>query len=123
MLEALSDLGVVERERGRVAKALCDLELRLAERDSVALAVDVQRAFNLAARDERYADQSFGLQRRSGHGAYAGVEMRLVAEHCLAMARRPARDALREADRRAHDLVGVHVPHEHQLEHALRLVG
>ena len=36
---------------------------------------------------------------------------------------RPAGDALREADRRAHDLVGVHVADEHRLQHALRLVG
>ena len=123
MLEALSDLGVVERERGRVAEALRDLELRLAERDAVALAVDVQRALDLAARDERDADEGFGLHRRSGHGANARVEVRLVAQHSLAMARCPPGDALREADRRAHDLVGVHVPHEHRLEHALRLVG
>src|SRR6266550_3249310 len=123
MLEALSDLGVVERERGRVAEALRDLELRLAERDAVALAVDVQRALDLAARDERDADEGFGLQRRSGHGANARVEVRLVAQHSLAMARCPPGDALREADRRAHDLIGVHVPHEHRLEHALRLVG
>ena len=123
MLETLSDLGVVERERGRVAEALRDLELRLAERDAVALAVDVQRALDLAARDERDADEGFGLHRGSGHGANARVEVRLVAQHSLAMARCPPGDALREADRRAHDLVGVHVPHEHRLEHALRLVG
>src|SRR6476646_3180687 len=96
MLEALSDLGVVERERGRVAEALRDLELRLAERDAVALAVDVQRALDLAARDERDADEGFGLHRRSGHGANARVEVRLVAQHSLAMARCPPGDAHQE---------------------------
>ena len=109
MLEALSDLGVVERERGRVAEALRDLELRLAERDAVALAVDVERALDLAARDERDADEGFGLHRRSGHGANARVEVRLVAEHGSRWRVAQPGDALREADRRAHDLVGVHV--------------
>ena len=70
MLEASPDLGVVERERGRVAEALRDLELRLAESDGVALAVDVERPLDLSARDQRNADQRFGLQRRPGHGAH-----------------------------------------------------
>src|SRR3954447_17230944 len=73
MLEARPDLGVVERQRRRVAKALRDLELGLAERDGVALAVDVERALDLAARNERDADQGLGLQRRAGHRADAGV--------------------------------------------------
>ena len=79
VLEPRADLGVVERERGGVAEALRDLELRLAERDAVAVAVDVERALDLAARDERDADERLGLDRRSGHGAHARVEVRLVA--------------------------------------------
>ena len=123
VLEALSDLGVIERKRRSVAETLGDLELRLGERDAVAFAIDIQRALDLAARDERDADEGFGLHRRSGHGANARVEVRLVAEHSLTMAGRPAGDAFREADRRVHDLVRVHVAHEHRLEHVLCLVG
>ena len=76
MLEARADLGVVERERRRVAEALRDLELRLAEGDGLALAVDVERALDLAARDERDADQRFRVRSasrarcaRAGRGA------------------------------------------------------
>ncbi len=76
----------------------------------------------LAARDERNADQRLGIHRRARHHANARVEVRLVREHGLSMPRRPAGDALREADRRAHDLVGVHVADEHGLEDSLRLV-
>ncbi len=123
MLEARSALGVVERERGRVAEPLRDLELHLVEGDGVALAVDVERTLDLAACDERDADQRLGLQWGSGHGPHARVEVSLVAEHGLAMPRRPPGDALGEADRRAHDLVRVHVPDEDGLQHPLRLVG
>ena len=39
------------------------------------------------------------------------------------MSRRPTGDALGEADRRAHDLVRVHVADEDRLQHLLGLVG
>ena len=49
--------------------------------------------------------------------------MRLVHEHRLAPACRPAGDAFVEADRRPHDLVGVLVAREHGSQHGVRLVG
>ena len=123
MLEPRSPLGVVERKRGRVAEALRDLELHLGEGNGVAFAVDVQRALDLAARDERDADQGLGLHRRARNGAHARIEVRLIGENSFAMLRRPAGDAFREADRGAHDLVRVHVPDQHRLQNPLRLVG
>src|SRR5512142_3379599 len=122
MFEALADLCVVQGERGRIPEPLRDLELRLAEGNSVAFAVDVQRPLQLATRDQRDADQGLGLEWGSSDGAYARVQMRLVREHRLAVSGRPASDALGEADRRTHDLVGVLVAGEHRLQHVLRLV-
>ena len=52
-LEPRADVGVVERERGRVAEPLRELELLLAERGVLADPVDVERALQRAARDER----------------------------------------------------------------------
>ena len=55
-LEARPDVGVVEREGGRVAEADREPELVLGELLQ-ADAVDVEGTLDLAARDERYGDQ------------------------------------------------------------------
>ena len=78
VLEHRADLGVVEREGGRVSEPLRDLELHLVERDRVAFAVDVERALDPVARNQWDADQRFGLEGSSGNGADARIEMRLV---------------------------------------------
>src|SRR5436853_5419546 len=95
MLETRANLGVIERQGGRVAEPLRDLELHLAEGDRVAFAVDVERALDLATRNERDADQCLGLEWRTGHGAHARGQMRLVREHRLAVPGGPAGGAPR----------------------------
>ena len=55
MLEARLHLRVVERERGCVAEPLRELELVLVELCVLADAVDVERALQRAARDQRHA--------------------------------------------------------------------
>jgi hypothetical protein len=60
-LEPGPDLGVVERERGRVAEALRQLELLLCEGRVLAEPVDVERPLDRAARDQRNGDEGLGL--------------------------------------------------------------
>ena len=124
VLEAGADLGVVERERGRVGEARGELELLVAERGLLAEAVDVERALDRVAGDERHGDQCLGLvRRRSRHDGHARVEMGLVRPDRLAVERSPAGDALAKVARAFQDLVGPLVAREHGCEHGLRLVG
>ena len=59
-------------------------------------AVDVERALDGAAGDERDGDEGLGLVRRARHGLHARVEVRVVHELRLAVVDRPARDPLAE---------------------------
>ena len=61
VLEPRADLRVVERERGRVAEALRELELVVVEGRVLAEAVDVERALDDVAGDQRDRDQRLGL--------------------------------------------------------------
>ena len=106
-LELRARARVVERERDRVAEALCELELVVREGGRLAEAVDVQRALHAPARDERDAHERLGLVRGgAGHRLAARVEVRLVCQHRPAIQRRPARDPLAVGDPRAEDLLG-----------------
>ena len=98
VLEARADVGVVDGERGGVAEALREQELLVGERGVLADAVDVERALQLPARDQRHGDERLGLDRRAGDEADARIEVRLVGEHGLAVVDRPARDALAEGE-------------------------
>jgi hypothetical protein len=77
----------------------------------------------ICARDQRDRDESFRVVRSSRNEADARVEVRLVHKDGLAPARRPAGDALVEAERRAHDLVRPLVSGEHRRQDGMRLVG
>jgi hypothetical protein len=111
-------------ERGRVAKALGQLELLLGEDRVVAEAVDVERPLDRAARDERDGDERLGLVRGSArHDLDARVEMRVVDELGLAVLDDPARDALAVDGLVAHDLVRPLVSGHEGDEHAPGLVG
>ena len=123
VLESRADLRVVERERRGVAEALRQLELVVPERGVLAGAIDVQHALDLRPRDQRNRDQRLRVDRRAGHEAHPRIEVGLVDEHRLAVARGPAGDPLVEADRRPHDLVRIVVAREHRDEQPLRLVG
>ena len=71
---------------------------------------------------ERHGDERLRLDRRAGDEADARIEVGLVREDRLAVLDRPARDALAERERLAHDLVRPFAPREDGLELALRLV-
>ena len=98
VLEARPDVRVVDRERGGVAEALGEEELLVGELRVLADAVDVERALELSASDERHGDERLGLDRRAGNEAHARVEVRLVREHGLAVVDGPAGDALAERE-------------------------
>ena len=100
VLQPRAYLRVVERQRGCVAEPLRELELVLVERSRLAEPVDVERALQRAARDERDGDERLGLGRRAGDEGDARVEVRLVREHRLAVDDRPAGDALPEGGTR-----------------------
>ena len=122
MLEPRADVRVVDGQGRRVAEALREKELLVRERCVLADAIDVERALELAARDEGDGDERLGLVRRPRHDAYARVEVRPVREHGLAVVDGPARDALAERERLAHDLVRPLPAREHGAELALGLV-
>ena len=79
--------------------------------------------FSASAGDERDRDERLGLGRRAGDEGDAGVEVRLVREHRLAVDDRPARDALPEGGARSHDLVLPLRPREDGDQLAARVVG
>ncbi len=123
VLQPRPDLGVVERERGRVGEALQELELVVVEHGGLAEAVDVERALDRRARHERDRDERLRLVGGSArHRLHPGVEVRLVHARRLPPVHRPAGDALAEPDARPHDLVRPLVAGEHRDEQALRLV-
>ena len=92
------------------------------KRGVLADAVDVERALQLPARDQRHGDERLGLDRRARDEAHARVEVRLVREHGLAVVDRPAGDALAEREALAHDLVRPLAAREDGEQLALRLV-
>ncbi len=121
-LEPRADVRVVECQRSRVAEPLCELELGVAEGRVLADPVDVERALEDAAGDQRHADQRLGIDRRPRHEGDARIEMRLVREHRLAVLDRPARDPDAEREGVVEDLVGVVAADEGGDEVTLRLV-
>ena len=121
-LEPRTDVRVVERQRGRVAQPLCELELGVAEGRVLADPVDVERSLEDSAGDQRHADQRLGIDRRSRHEGDAGIEVRLVREHRLPVLDRPPGDPDAERKRVVEDLVGVVAAHEGRDEVPLRLV-
>ena len=123
VLQARPDVRVVDRERGGVAESLGEEELLVGELRVLADAVDVERALELSASDERHCDERLGLDRRAGNEAHARVEMRLVGEDGLAMVDGPAGDALAEGEALALDLVLPLAAREDGAELALGLVG
>ena len=122
-LEPGADVRVVERQRGGVAEPLGELELDLAEGRVLADPVDVQRSLERAARDQRHDDQRLGIDRRARDEGDAGIEVRLVREHRLAVLDRPAGDPDAEREGVVEDLVGVVAADERRDEVPLRLVG
>ncbi len=124
MLEARTDLRVVERERRGVAERPREMELVLGELGVLADPVDVERALERAARDQRDRDHRLGLDRRARHGDRARIEVGAVRPHGPAVLDRPAGDSLAEAGPAAHDLVLVHLRASlERHEHAPVLVG
>ena len=121
-LEPRTDMGVVERQRGRVPEPLRELELGVAEGRVLADPVDVERPLEDAAGDQRDADQRLGIDRRARHEGDAGIEVRLVREHRLAVLDRPARDPDAERKGVVEDLVGVVAANEGRDEVPFRLV-
>ncbi len=79
--------------------------------------------FSDAARDQRDGDECLGLGRGARDEGDAGVEMRLVGEHRLAVDHRPARDPLPEGRARAHDLALPLGAREHGDQLVARVVG
>jgi hypothetical protein len=124
VLQARADVRVVDRQGRRVPEALGQLELDIREPRVLAEPVDVQRALDRVARDERDRDQRLRVVGgRAGHDLHARIEMRLLREHRLAVLDRPARDTCAELGRRVEDLLGVLVAREHRQQHALVVVG
>ena len=122
-LERGAHLRVVERERGRVAEALRQLELLGGEARAGAEAVHVERALDRAAGHERDGDEGLRLVRRARDGLHARVEVGVVDELRLAVVDRPARDPLAEHGPVAHDLVRPAVARHHGDEQPPGLVG
>jgi hypothetical protein len=106
MLEACPDVRVVEGECGRVAEARCQAELLLREEHVFAFAVDVERPLEAAAGDEGHDDQRLRLDRRAGHKADAGIEVRLIREHRLPVLDSPAGDPFSEREALGEHLLG-----------------
>ena len=104
VLESRADVGVVDGERRGVAEPLGEEELLVGEDRVLSDAVDVERALELAARDQRDGDQRLGVGGRPGDEADARVEVRLVREHGLPVRDGPAGDALVEGETLAHHL-------------------
>ena len=100
VLEPGADLGVVQRERRGIAESLGELELVVVERRVLSEAVDVQRALDRVARDQRDRDQRLGLVFGCACDRHdARVEVRLVDSHRFAMLDAPACQALPERRR------------------------
>ena len=123
MLQPRADLRVVDRQCRGVGEPLGELELVLGEACLLPDPIDVQRALERTACDQRDADQRLGLDRRSRDGDHPRIEVRLVREDGLAVLDRPAGDALPEARTALHDLVLVGLrAGEHRDQHAPVLV-
>ena len=123
VLEPGADLCVVERERGRVAEPAGELELVLVERRVLAHAVDVQRALQRAAGDQRHADQRLRVGRRAGDERDPWIEMGFVGQDRAAVLDRPAGDPLAVLDRARQHLLGPPAAGKHGHELSPLLVG
>ena len=106
-LEAGTHLGVVESEGRRIAESHGELELVLGELPQ-SDSVDVERALDAAAGDERYGYERLRIGRGAFDESNAWVEIGTVREDWLAVLDGPSRDALSEAERLVRDhFVGV----------------
>jgi hypothetical protein len=124
VLEARADVRVVERECGRVREALRQLELVLVELRFLAQPIDVERALEMVARDERDRDQRLGIVLRSARDElHPRIEMCLVRQHGLAVLGGPAGDPLSERDGIRKDLVRPLVAGENRPQDPLEVVG
>ena len=121
-LETRPDVGVVEREGGRVAEPDREPELFLRELLQ-ADAVDVEGTLDPPACDQRDGDQRLRIGRRALDEPHPRVEVGAVCQHGLLVLDGPAGDPLSEAER----LVGEHfvrivAPGKHAAELASGLV-
>ena len=107
VLETRADLRVVDRQGCGVREPLRELELVLGKACFLADPIDVQRALERAARDQRDADQRLGLDRGSRDGDHPRIQVRLIRQDGLPVLDRPAGDALAEPRTALHDLVLV----------------
>ncbi len=124
VLEPGADLGVVERERRGVAERPREVELVLRELGVLADPVDVERALESAAGDQRDRDHRLRLDRRAGDVDRARIEVSAVRPDGPAVLDRPAGDPLAEARAAPHDLVLIRLRARlERHEHAPVLVG
>ena len=124
LLQPRAGVRVVERQPGGVGERARELELGRGEMRGLADAVDVERALEDAAGDQRHRDERLRLVGgRARHDLGPRVEVRVVGVHRLAPLDGPARDPLAEGGGRAHDLVGPAVACEHRGEQLPLLVG
>jgi hypothetical protein len=124
VLEPDADLRVVERERGRVAEALRQLEIVVVESRVLAEPVDVEGALDRVACDERDRDHRLGLVGgRPGHRRGARIQVRLVDSHGLAMLDSPPGQSDAERNRVGEDLVRPLVARPDGNEATPRLIG
>ena len=112
-------LGILERDRGLSGEQLGEVEFVGAEeRLRLAHAADVERADRLAPDEQRDHDHRLGLERGAGHLDGAGVEVRLVGQHRLAVVDDPAADADAERALVGEDQVGEAVAGDDRAAHA-----
>ena len=123
VLEPSADLGVVERKRSGVAEPLRKLELVVVERGLFSEAVDVERALDRIAGDQRDRDHRLRLVLRSaGDGRGARIEMSLVDADGLPMRDAPPGEPDAERHLVGEDLVRPLVARPHGLQGPPRLI-
>jgi hypothetical protein len=110
LLELMADARVVERQREQVGEAPDQVELLVGERRELAQPVGVERADRAVAHDERHDHQRLALVgRRARHDLDPGIVVRRRQVLGRAVLDGPSGQALADAKRRRHDLVGPHV--------------
>ena len=121
-LERGPDLGVVERKSRGVTEADGELELLVGELGQ-ADPVDVERALDAAARDQRHGEERLRIGRRALDEPDARIEIGAVCEDGLAVLDGPPGDSLPEGEWLVGDhLVGVVAAGEDTSKFPLSLV-
>ena len=107
--QLLADLGVVQGQRRQVGEVADQLELVVAEGDTLAQAVDVEHADRLVAHHQRHGRDRLRLVLGAGHQHDARIEVR--RRHVLgeALLHHPTGQALAQRQGRVEDLGGVQV--------------